>query len=116
MKDSLRRRERLVSPIVRKTEKWRFPARVTGMKLDGKRVMVGSAGIGHEVARLAKAPGAQVTIFGRSVERLSATVALLDGEVESEVVAAGDDALPLGVRVCSGAGSCPGFNNDSTEP
>jgi NAD(P)-dependent dehydrogenase (short-subunit alcohol dehydrogenase family) len=49
------------------------------MRLDGKRVVVigGSSGIGLETARLALSQGANVTIAGRSEDRLSRAAATL---------------------------------------
>jgi len=51
------------------------------MKLTGERVVVvgGSSGMGFEVARLAEAQGAQVTIMGRNLKALQSATERLSG-------------------------------------
>lgn len=62
--------------------------------LDGERVLIagGSSGIGLGTAKVALEAGAQVTIAGRSPERLAAAAATLGGKVETVSLDATSDA------------------------
>ena len=63
-------------------------------ELEGQRVLIagGSSGIGLGTAKIALEAGADVTIAGRSAERLEAAVASLGGKVETASLDATSDA------------------------
>ena len=71
------------------------------ISLTGRRILIigGSSGIGLELARQAHAAGAEVTIAGRSAEKLASAVRGLGGSARSAVVDIGE---PETVRAALG--------------